>query len=196
MSRKSTHLLERGVFMKKDYNLYITKLKKARKYEKEIEKIYAEHQIDTKEKYIKETKKLIKDMDFLLMLGGHIGEIYNYSKKVKMEDEFLKQMDIFKIEIEKDYFIFDGVELCDDKCWYYKTSYHDYIEDQEDIGTIPYDVDLLELIEYLEKIEKIFDEKYKEIEIENKRIAEIEKQQKEAEEYALYLKLKEKYEKA
>jgi hypothetical protein len=182
--------------MKKDYELYITKLKKAREYKKEIEKVYIQYQIDEKKQYIKETEKFIKDIDFFIMLGSHIGEIYNYSHKVKMEDEFLKQMDLFKVEIEREYFVFDGVELYDDRCWYYKNSYHDYIEDQEDIGTIPYDIDLFGLIDYLEEFEKICDEKYKEIEAEKQRLAEIQKQQKEAEEYSLYLKLKEKYEKA
>ena len=91
--------------MKKDYELYITKLKKAREYKKEIEKVYIQYQIDEKKQYIKETEKFMKDIDFFIMLGSHIGEIYNYSHKVKMEDEFLKQMDLFKVEIEREYFV-------------------------------------------------------------------------------------------
>ena len=56
------------------------------------------------------------------------------------------------------YFYFDGIELYSDNCWYYKDTWHDYNEEKEDIGTIPYNVDLIGLIKCLEELEVIYKE--------------------------------------
>ena len=180
---------------KREFESYVKDLKQASKYKEEIDKICVKHKINEKKEFIKSTKEFLKDKNFLEMLGHKIGQLLDEAKEVNMDDEFYAKMDSFNIDIEKDYFYFDGIELYSDNCWYYKDTWHDYNEDKEDIGTIPYNVDLIGLIKCLEELEVIYKERRKEIRAEKERLAEIKKREEEAAEYELYLQLKEKYEK-
>ena len=96
-------------------------------------------------------------------------------------------IDHYNIDIQE-------VENSSEGLYFYRTYAGNWETETESIMTLPIDIDLIQLLEDLDVFEEKCKEQFKILKEQEENRKKLESIRKEKEEYALYLKLKEKYE--
>ena len=165
---------------------YMDTLKQIHEYKEELQEIRKKYEFDKKEDFISKGIEEIKTVDFL---NNFINEIYYIGKTCKKAGYKNKYWDIFrKYGIEIDEETITSYKFCieDDNLFIYYIDLE--FNDEINVMCIHLDVDFYLLLDDLNKLSHESLERIEEKE-------RLKKEKIEKEEYELYLKLKEKYEK-
>lgn len=168
---------------------------KAKKYEKEIQEIKKKYSLDKKEKFVQDVNKYINNQHFLEELCSRFHNVGYFANNSKLEDDFWNIFEKYGANIENYTISFEEVKISLEGIYFYRTYIENWQTTNESIMTLPIDIDIIELLNELDTFEEKCRKKYKIIKEQQENLKKLKDIQKEKEEYLVYLKLKEKYEK-
>lgn len=180
---------------KKTFESYKKDFEKAKKYQDKINMIKEKYSFDKKEEFIKKVNNYIENKSFLEELRRRIDELAFFANNAKIIEEFWNIFEKYKADIDNYNINFQEVELSSNGIYFYRTYAGNWETQTESIMTLPLDIDLIALLDELDVFEEKCEKQYKIIKEQEERKKQLDAIKKEKEEYQLYLKLKEKYEK-
>ena len=179
---------------RKSFENYRKDFEKARKYQKEIQEIKEKYSFDKKEEFIQTVNKYIENQFFLEELCSRFYNVAYFANNCKLIDEFWGIFEKYNADIDNYNIDIQEVESSSNGIYFYRTYAGNWETETESIMTLPIDIDLIQLLEDLDVFEEKCKEQFKILKEQEENRKKLEAIRKEKEEYALYLKLKEKYE--
>lgn len=180
----------KGAIIKMTYKEIREKIELAKEYQKEIDTITQQYQLEEKEKFVKDCEKLQQDPVFIKHFVDKFEELFELVNNLKANDEFCNFL--FKNGMEPDNIYEYHYDLTFRKGTGYFYICYDYEDGwgekcSQSICYVPFHIDLCEVLTKMEDYSKELEER--------KQVKDaLEKKESIRQKYNLYLQLKKEFE--